>query len=199
MTSYGYARVSTDKQRIDLQRDALLSSGIQIENIIVEIESGAKVRPLFNELVQGLKEGDKLTVWHVDRLGRSAIDLHRVAQLLRDKKVGLVITTLGIDTTTPTGKLIFGIVAQLAELERDRIIERTNAGLASARARGKILGRRYALTPHQRQIAFQMHTEGHSYRQIAEHFNVSRSAAFRAIRLVQSQKMEGNIITSMSA
>lgn len=188
MTNYGYARVSTDKQRLDLQRDALLSSGVQIENVIEEIESGAKVRPLFDDLIGRLADGDKLVVWHVDRLGRSALELHRVAQHLRDRGVGLVVTTLGIDTTTPTGKLIYGIVAQLAELERDRLIERTNAGLASARARGQILGRRYALTPHQRKIAFQMHSDGCSYRQIADHFNVSRSAAYRAVRLTQSQQ-----------
>jgi len=130
---------ATGKQTLDSQKDALLAAGIEPENIYEDMISGKKDdRPGLNACLKALREGDILVVWKLDRLGRSLKHLVDTVQALFERGVGFkVITGKGanIDTTTATGKLIFGIFASLAEFERELIKERTMAGLASARAR----------------------------------------------------------------
>jgi DNA invertase Pin-like site-specific DNA recombinase len=118
----------------------------------------------------------------VDRLGRDALAALTVARDLDGRGVRIVITTLGVDSSTPAGRMVFGVLAQLAEFERATLIERTNAGLAAARKRGIHLGRRFRLTPHQQKEAQRMRAEeGKTYAQLAALFRVSRSVVWRAV------------------
>jgi DNA invertase Pin-like site-specific DNA recombinase len=148
----GYMRVSkTDgSQTTDLQRDALIAAGIA-EDYIYEDKASGKLdtRLGLNAALKALREGDILVVWKLDRLGRNLRHLVNTVHDLAERGVGFkVLSGLGasIDTTTPAGKLVFGIFAALAEFERELISERTKAGLASARARGRIGGAPYKMT-----------------------------------------------------
>lgn len=136
----GYARVSTFEQTLDLQRDALLQLGCG--RIFTETISGAKAdRVGLREALAFLRPGDTLVVWRLDRLGRSLQHLIETVTDLHARGVGFKSLTEQIDTTTPSGKLIFHLFGALAEFERDLIRERTLAGLQAARARGRRGGR----------------------------------------------------------
>lgn len=143
----GYMRVSKSdgSQTLDLQQDALLAAGVDSERIYKDLASGRlDDRPGLNECLKALRSGDTLIVWKLDRLGRSLKHLINVVDDLRSKDIGFkVLTGQGaqIDTTTPHGRLVFGLFAALAEFERELIIERTKAGLSAARARGRKGGR----------------------------------------------------------
>jgi DNA invertase Pin-like site-specific DNA recombinase len=148
----GYARVSKadGSQSLDLQRDALLHATVSSKHIYEDLASGKKdERPGLDACLKALRSGDTLVVWKLDRLGRSLTHLVNLIDDLQKRKIGLkVITGQGasIDTTTASGKLVFGIFAALSEFERELISERTRAGLASARARGRRGGRRHTMT-----------------------------------------------------
>lgn len=136
----GYARVSTREQHFDLQVDAL--SKAECDYIYKEAASGAKGgRPVLDDVLSRLRAGDVLVIWKLDRLGRSLKHLVTLATELMERRVGLISLNDPIDTTTPQGRLAFNLFAALAEFERDLIRERTFAGLAAARARGKRGGR----------------------------------------------------------
>lgn len=136
----GYARVSTKDQNLNLQIDDLKKVGC--EKIFTDKISGAKKdRPGLDEALNYARSGDILVVWKLDRAGRSLKHLIELVNLLNEKEIGFVSIKENIDTTTSTGKLMFHIFASLAEFERDIIRERTEAGLAAARARGKVGGR----------------------------------------------------------
>lgn len=148
----GYARVSKadGSQSLDLQHDALRAAGVERDNIYDDLASGGRDDRLgLTACLKSLRDGDVLVVWKLDRLGRSLAHLVNTVKELSDRKIGLrVLTGKGaqIDTTTASGRMVFGIFATLAEFERDLIRERTMAGLASARARGRKGGRKFALT-----------------------------------------------------
>lgn len=136
----GYARVSTRDQSFDLQVDALQKA--KCEKIFKEVASGARTaRPVLDDLLSRLRAGDALVVWKLDRLGRSLQHLVMLANELMNRQIGLISLNDPIDTTTPQGWLVFNIFASLAEFERDLIRERTQAGLAAARVRGRTGGR----------------------------------------------------------
>lgn len=136
----GYARVSTDDQNLDLQRDALKVAGC--ERVFEEKASGAKAdRPALGELLNYARPGDSIVVWRLDRLGRSLVDLVRIINDIQLRGIGFESITERIDTSTATGKLVFHIFGALAEFERSLTLERTAAGLAAARARGRKGGR----------------------------------------------------------
>lgn len=136
----GYARISTNDQNLNLQRDALKAAGCT--QIYEDTASGANAaRPGLEKALGMLREGDTLVVWKLDRLGRSLKHLIESVQILDSRGVGFKSIRDNIDTTTPGGKLLFHILGSLAEFERDLIRERTNAGLAAARARGRKGGR----------------------------------------------------------
>ncbi len=142
---FGYARVSTADQNPDLQLDALRAAGCS--RIFIDYASGAKTaRPELARALDHLRAGDTLIVWKLDRLGRSLPHLVETVKALSDRDVGLRSLQDPIDTTTPGGRLVFHVFAAMAEFERDLIRERTNAGLAAARARGRVGGRPPALT-----------------------------------------------------
>ena len=155
----GYARISkTDgSQALDLQIDALVKSGVTPNHIYSDKASGKKDdRPGLANCLKALRQGDILVVWKLDRLGRNLRHLINTVQDLSERNVGFKVLTgkgANIDTTTADGKLVFGIFAALAEFERELIRERTKAGLASARARGRSGGRKFALTKAQVRLA----------------------------------------------
>ena len=155
----GYARVSKadGSQSLDLQHDALASAGVDDANCYSDRASGKKdLRPGLEACVKALRMGDILVIWKLDRLGRSLHHLVNTVNDLSERGVGLkVLTGTGaqIDTTTPAGRLSFGIFAALADFESDLIRERTMAGLAAARARGRKGGRKFALSKTQVRMA----------------------------------------------
>lgn len=155
----GYMRVSKadGSQSLDLQRDALLGAGVGADAIYEDTASGKLVeRPGLAACLKALREGDVLVLWKLDRLGRSLAHLVETVTKLNGRGVGLkVLTGQGaqIDTTSASGRLVFGIFASLAEFERELIRERTMAGLAAARARGRKGGRKFALTRAQVRLA----------------------------------------------
>lgn len=155
----GYARVSKadGSQTTDLQRDALLAEGVQEEHIYEDHASGKKDdRPGLSNCLKALREGDTLIVWKLDRLGRDLHHLVNTVHNLTAKNIGLKVLTghgAAIDTTTAAGKLVFGIFAALSEFEREMIKERTLAGMASARARGRKGGRPYKMTQAKLRLA----------------------------------------------
>lgn len=155
----GYARISKadGSQSLDLQRDALIEAGVGADAIYEDQISGKHdSRPGLDACLKALRKGDVLVVWKLDRLGRDLRHLVNVVKDLTDRQIGLrVLAGQGaqIDTTTPAGRLIFGIFGALAEFERELIRERTLAGLMAARARGRKGGRKFALTKAQVRLA----------------------------------------------
>jgi putative DNA-invertase from lambdoid prophage Rac len=165
-----------------------VTAGVAPGDIVREKMSGVADRPRFAKLLAKLKAGDTLVTWKVDRLGRSALDTLRTFEELDEKGVRLIVTTLGIDTKTTAGRLVLGIMTQLAEFEREQIIERTKAGLEAAKRRGKRLGRKPLLSSIQARQAAEMVREGKSYGQIADMLAVSRSVVFKTVRMVNAKQ-----------
>ena len=138
----GYARVSTDEQNLDLQRDALLKAGVAAKDLYTDKVTGVtSERPGLQAALTHLREGDTLIVWRLDRLGRSLKHLIETVTILKEQGVAFRSLTENIDTATATGNLVFQIFGALAEFERNLITERTIAGLDAARARGRQGGR----------------------------------------------------------
>lgn len=155
----GYVRVSKadGSQVLDLQKDALIAIGVDDHHIYSDYASGKlDERPGLQACLKALRQGDTLIVWKLDRLGRDLRHLIDIVYNLQNKEIGFKVLTgqgANIDTTTANGRLIFSIFAALAEYERELISERTKAGLASARARGRKGGRKYKMTPTKLRIA----------------------------------------------
>jgi DNA invertase Pin-like site-specific DNA recombinase len=179
----GYARVSTSEQNPDLQLDALKGAGCF--RVFVDRASGAlDERPELTKALDQLRPGDTLVVWKLDRLGRSLRHLIDTVAELQRRDVGFRSLQESIDTTTPGGKLVFHLFGALAEFERDIIRERTNAGLAAARARGRAGGRPLRMTLEKVAIARQMYdTHEHPVAVIAGTLGVSRASVYRHLGL----------------
>jgi DNA invertase Pin-like site-specific DNA recombinase len=176
---FGYARVSTTDQNLDAQLDALKGAGV--ERIFQEkITGSTRVRPELDALLQHVRKDDVVVVTKLDRLARSLTDLLELVTTLKDRGVGFRSLGESIDTTTPTGRLIFHVFGSLAEFERERIVERTREGLASARRRGRVGGRPGALNQDQRAEVRQMRELGRPIGEIAHLFKVSVSTVRRA-------------------
>ena len=184
----GYARVSTHDQNLDLQKDALEKAGC--EKIFVDEISGTVAkREGLEKAKEILRKGDMLIVWRLDRLGRSIRDLIDWVTLLEEEGIGFKSLQESIDTTTSSGKLVFHIFAALAEFERNLIRERTNAGLASARARGKLGGRKKSLSVKERKRAVEMHKrKNHTVQQICEMMNITKPTLYAYIREEQASQ-----------
>ncbi len=178
----GYARVSTLDQNLELQHDALEKAGC--ERIFEDQISGASSeRPGWAKATTALREGDTLVVWRLDRLGRSLKHLIDTVNELDARGVGFRSLGENIDTTTPGGRLVFHIFGALAEFERELIRERTHAGLAAARARGRKGGRPRKLAPRQVATARTLLGDGkHSVTEVAAMLGVSRNTLYRALR-----------------
>jgi DNA invertase Pin-like site-specific DNA recombinase len=178
----GYARVSMQDQNLDLQKDALQKAGC--EKIYVDTMTGeAKNRPGLEQAFEMLREGDTLVVWRLDRLGRSLKHLIELVQELSHRQVGFNSLQESIDTTSPSGKLVFHIFGALAEFERNLIAERTKAGLAAARARGRLGGRPKALDDKQREAVIVLYNEKkHSVKEICQIMGISRQTLYNYLR-----------------
>ncbi len=181
----GYARVSTKEQNLSLQLDALKNAGCA--KIYQETASGSKQeRPELNKLLSELRQGDILVIWKLDRLGRSLKHLVELTHKLIEQDIGLLSLNDPIDTTNSQGRLIFNIFASLAEFERDLIRERTNAGLASARARGRVGGKPKGLSKTAETTACAAETlykeKRLSIKQITQNLSISRATLYKYLR-----------------
>ena len=181
----GYARVSTKEQSLAMQVDALKKSGC--DKIHEEIASGAKTsRPVLEEIMRNLREGDTLVIWKLDRLGRNLAHLIHLTTKLIEIKVGLISLNDPIDTSTAQGRMVFGIFASLAEFERELIRERTQAGLTSARARGRKGGRPKGMTQaaiEKATIAEALYKNGSiPVKKIAEQLGISKTTLYLYLR-----------------
>lgn len=187
----GYARVSTDEQTTRMQLDALEAAGC--ERTFSERASGAAAeRPVLAELLSHSRNGDTLVVWRLDRLGRSLPHLIETVQKLESEGVGLRSLTEGIDTTRPNGRLIFHLFGALAQFERELIRERTMAGLAAARARGRKGGRPPKLSAEKLRVAQRLLKDPEStVSEVARTLGVHRSTLHKALHGAVAKQVNG--------
>jgi len=181
-TLIGYARVSTDDQSAALQEDALKKAGCI--RVFVDHASGSKAsRPELDRMLDQLRPDDVVVVWRLDRLGRSLKNLIALVENLAERGVGFRSLTEAIDTTTANGRLFFSIMGALAEFERDLIRERTQAGLAAARARGRVGGRPSVMNKKKVAQAQKLYeSRDHTVAEIAELLGVSVATIYRHLR-----------------
>ncbi len=183
----GYARVSTRDQNLDLQIDALKKAGCDDTYIYKEEISGAsRERPELNKALDHLRADDVLVVWKLDRLGRSLADLVHLVNEIQGKGAGLQSMHDNIDTSTPQGKLTFHIFAAIVEFEREIIRERTNAGLAAARARGRKGGRPKGLSPEAKikaTAATSLYQQKKSAIEICQTLSISKKTLYKYLKI----------------
>src|SRR5215470_17438120 len=184
----GYMRVSKadGSQVTDLQRDALLAAGVDPRHLYEDAASGKRDdRPGLAACLKGMREGDTLVVWKLDRLGRDLRHLINTVHDLTARGVGFKVLTghgASIDTTSPSGKLVFGIFAALAEFERELIVERTKAGIAAARARGRFGGRPFKMTvPKLRLAMASMKEPGTHVGALCRELQITRQTLYRYV------------------
>lgn len=182
MAVIGYARVSTQDQNLQLQLDALKNAGamkiFQDQGV-----SGSKAeRPALSKLLDHVREGDEIVVWKLDRIARNTRNLLDLVDQFKALGVTFRSVTDGIDTTGPMGKAMITIMGALAELERDQIIERTKAGLDSARERGRLGGRPRKTTDTKMKLCRSMFADGSSANEIAQVLGISRATVYRNLQ-----------------
>ena len=194
----GYMRVSKadGSQVLDLQRDALLAAGINTAHIYEDMASGSlDARPGLTACLKALREGDTLLVWKLDRLGRNLRHLINTVHDLTARGVGFKVLTghgASINTTTPEGKLVFGIFAALAEFERELVSERTKVGLASARARGRNGGGQYKMTSAKLRLAMAAMGQRETVvNELCKELGVTRQTLYRHIGPDGSLRRDG--------
>lgn len=180
-----YCRVSTDSQTTDNQQQEIAAAGFAVDprRVVTETISGsvpANDRPGFGRLIDKLESSDVLVVTKLDGLGRNAMDVRATVEALQGLGVRVHCLALGgMDLTSPAGKMTMGVIAAVAEFERDLLIERTQAGLARAKAEGKAIGRPSALTPDQQEEVRTQLGKGQSVASLARVFDISRQTIMR--------------------
>jgi DNA invertase Pin-like site-specific DNA recombinase len=180
----GYMRVSSDsdRQNTDLQRDALLAAGVDARNLFKDHASGSKDdRSGLEQALQFVHPGDVLIVWKLDRLGRSLSHLLSIVNILKEKQVAFRSLTEGMDTTTPSGELLFHVFGALAQYERALIQERVVAGLAAAKRRGRIGGRPLAITGEKLEAITAALNGGMSKAAVCRNFGVKRTTLIETL------------------
>lgn len=182
----GYGRVSTSDQNPAMQEDALRAAGCE-KQFIEKVSSGKKDRPQLAAALDYLREGDTLVVWRLDRLARSLDQLIATVKDLEARGIALKSITEAIDTSTPGGRLVFHVFGAIAEFERAIIRERSKAGVAAAKARGRHGGRLALLGGERAQYAKMMLDAGTSVSAVARSMGVSRSTVLRATRLLEKE------------
>jgi len=194
----GYARISKDDQSLNLQIDALKAAGC--EQIFKDTVSGMKEeRPGLTEVFKYLREGDVLVVWRLDRLGRSITHLIEIVQKIEKRKASFLSLQENIDTTTNMGMLMFHFIGALAQFERNLIVERSAAGLASARARGKFGGRRYMLNTSQVRRLKEIYDDKKvSIKELCNMFDISKASIYKYLSL-EKKGIHGEIGNSNTA
>ncbi|MDN7351965.1 recombinase family protein [Acetobacter senegalensis] len=179
-TLIGYARVSTNDQNNQSQIDQLLHFGVEPAAIFQDKASGKNMeRPGWKNCWKELRGGDVLVVTAIDRLGRDLVEVVQTIKALHDKGADLKVLSMDLDTRTATGRLIFAIIAAMAQWERELIVERTINGLAAARARGKTGGRKAVLSEAQVAEAMTRIQAGEKAAQVAADYGVTRQAIYR--------------------
>jgi DNA invertase Pin-like site-specific DNA recombinase len=201
----GYMRVSKadGSQVLDLQRDALMAAGVEPEHFYQDFAAGTKdEREGLNACLKALRPKDTLVVWKLDRLGRNLKHLINTVHDLNKREVSFkVLTGQGaqIDTSSAQGKLVFGIFAALAEFERDLIVERTQAGLASARARGRKGGARYKMTPAKLRLAVaSMATKQTHVGDLCKELGITRQTLYRHVSPTGELREDGRKLLEMA-
>lgn len=175
---YGYARVSTFDQNLELQLEAL--NRLKCDQIFEDKISGAKSkRPGLDKMMKKLRPGDTVVVWKLDRLGRSLIHLVDLLRYFRENNIEFISVTEGIRISTSIGRFAYTMLSAAAEMERENIIERTRAGLAVARAKGRIGGRRPKLTPEQWAQAGRLLAAGETRQRVAIIYDVGISTLYK--------------------
>jgi DNA invertase Pin-like site-specific DNA recombinase len=186
MTQIGYARCSTTEQNTDDQCKRLTDAGCV--KVFSEPGVSGKLahRPQWDACMAYLRDGDVLVITKLDRAGRSLQHLIALSNELRERGIGLRVLDQGIDTTTAAGRLFYNMVASFAEFEHDLIVERTHEGLRTARANGKVSGRKPKLSAKQRDEVRRMHADGKTIVYIAEVMKVSRPVIYRVLESAQT-------------
>lgn len=175
---YGYARVSTFDQNLELQLEAL--NRLKCDQIFEDKISGAKSkRPGLDKMTKKLRPGDTVVVWKLDRLGRSLIHLVDLLRYFRENNIEFISVTEGIRISTSIGRFAYTMLSAAAEMERENIIDRTRAGLAVARAKGRIGGRRPKLTPEQWAQAGRLLAAGETRQRVAIIYDVGISTLYK--------------------
>ena len=180
----GYARVSTDQQDLTAQRDGLQALGVPAERIYVDhgLTGASRERPGLNQALAACRAGDTLVVTKLDRLARSLPDARAIADELTQREVKLNLGGSVHDPADPVGRLLFNVLAMVAEFESDLIRMRTREGMKVAKAKGRLRGKQPKLTPRQEAHLVAMHGSGeHTSAELAELFNVARSTVYRAL------------------
>lgn len=196
MIKIGYARVSTYEQNLDAQVDALTKEGCT--KIFTEKVSGVKSeKPQFEKLIEYARSGDTIVVYRLDRLGRNVKQLIELSEKLKEREINIKSLSESLDTSSPMGKMFFQLIAMFAELERNIVIERTNAGLSSARARGRTGGRTPGLAKHFQMIASEVKATyekgGESTAEIRKIYRIGSQTTLYKILEFAGVKVEGFI------
>ncbi|ABK01870.1 DNA invertase Pin-like site-specific DNA recombinase [Arthrobacter sp. PvP102] len=181
----GYARVSTEQQDLTAQRDALSAMGITADRIYVDhgLTGTDRNRPGLREAMAACRDGDTFVVTKLDRLARSVRDAHEIVDELAQRNVKLSIGGSVHDPTDPIGKLLFNVLAMVAEFESDLIRARTREGMKIAKAKGRLKGKKPKLSPAQEAHLVKLHDAGeHTTGELAELFSVARSTVYRAVQ-----------------
>ena len=186
MATFGYGRVSTKDQTTENQRREIQSAGYQVEYWYADEGVSGKVsamqRPQFAKMLTQIRDGETLVVTKLDRLGRDAQDVGATIKMLAARRIEVIVLQLGkLDLTSAAGKLMLTMLAAVAEMERDLLVERTQSGLARAKAEGKTLGRRPKTSEQDRSVIRQAHSEGASISALARRFAISRATILRVL------------------
>lgn len=189
MALFGYGRVSTKEQQSQNQRLELERAGYQVDYWYADEGVSGKVpalqRAQFRVLLDKIRDGETLVVSKLDRLGRDAQDIGATIKMLAARKIEVIVLQLGkLDLTSSAGKLMLTMLAALAEMERDMLVERTQSGLARAKAEGKTLGRPASTNDEQRAAMTRQHQAGESISALARTFGISRASVMRVVKPV---------------
>lgn len=186
MAVFGYGRVSTNQQTVDNQRLEIEKAGFSIDYWFSDALSGkttAAERPQFRELLGKIRSGETIVVSRLDRIGRDAQDVLATIKMLSERKIKVIVLQLGTtDLTSSAGKLLMTMLSAVAEMERDLLIERTQAGLARAKAEGKILGRKPKTSMAQREQIKTAYLAGASISALARDYSISRSSILSIVK-----------------
>lgn len=186
MAIFGYGRVSTKEQTTGNQQQDINAAGYVVDYWYADEGVSGKVpamqRPEFGKMLSQIRDGETLVVTKLDRLGRDAQDVGAMIKMLATRSIEVIVLQLGkLDLTSPAGKLMLTMLAAVAEMERDLLVERTQSGLARAKAEGKALGRPSSTTPEQRATIAKRHKAGESISALARDHGLSRASVMRIV------------------
>jgi putative DNA-invertase from lambdoid prophage Rac len=202
MAIFGYGRVSTKEQTTGNQRQEIKLAGYVVDYWHADEGVSGKVpamqRPEFGKMLGQIREGETLVVTKLDRLGRDAQDVGATIKMLTARRIEVIVLQLGkLDLTSPAGKLMLTMLAAVAEMERDLLVERTQSGLARAKAEGKTLGRPSSTTPEQRVVIAKRHKAGESISALAREYDLSRASVMRIVTpALNFQKVKTSLVST---